>query len=192
MDVLKTLPKWLLVAIFVYVAILFSYAVYDNRSIELFPPRISAKQSGPTSTTQELAADGLRDYVAKSEVEAKYLAKAVVERDYVRRTRFIPGEWRYFAIAGGSGAAVQNRLNQIQPPPDGLVIAYDGSANNTFHVWYRGGGTGASYKYLAGTPEELVDPPIRNFFLADQTRVPAGIGGSGGAAVPIYFEVTTH
>jgi hypothetical protein len=182
MDVLKILPKWLLIAIFVYVAILLSYAVYDNRSVQLFPPSISAKP-GPTSNNQA-------DCIAKSEVEAKYLSKVVVERDYVKRARFVAGEWRYFAIAGGIGGAVQNRLNDIQPPPEGLFIAYDGSASNTFHVWYRGSGTGVRYRYSVGTSDELTDPPDRNFFMADQTRVPAGIGTSGGVAVPIYFEFT--
>jgi hypothetical protein len=181
MDVLKTLPKWLLIAIFVYVAILLSYAVYDNRSVEIFPPRISAKTTDLTSNNQA-------DRIAKSDVDSKYLPKAVVERDYVQRARFVAGEWRYFAIAGGSGKAVEDRLNAIQPPPEGLFIAYDGSANNTFHVWYRGSGTGVHYKYQVGTSDELTDPPDRNFFMADQTRVPAGIGTSGGVAVPIYFE----
>ena len=92
-------------------------------------------------------------------------------------------------MAHQSGADVEARLNQIQPPPDGLVIAYDGSANDTFHVWYRGGASGKHYTYSPGRADELRNPPTHTFFLADPTRVPAGIGTAGGVAVPIYFEV---
>jgi hypothetical protein len=97
-DFLKTLPKWLLVAIFVYVAILFSYAVYDNRSVQLFPPSISAKP--PDTNSHGATTDGVQGCITKAEVADKYLAKAVVDRDYIQRTRFVLGEWRYFAIAG--------------------------------------------------------------------------------------------
>ena len=168
---------------------LFSYAVYDNRSVELFPPKISAKEASPSSNPHGPIAQ-VSDCIAKSEVEAHYVATAIVERDYIPRQHSTPSEWRYFAMPNQGGGAVQDRLNQIQPPPDGLVIAYDGSANNTFHVWYRGSGSGASYTYVVGTANDLRNPPTRTFFLADQTRVPAGIGGLGGVAVPIYFEVT--
>jgi hypothetical protein len=183
-DLLKTLPKWLLVATLVYVAVLLSYAVYDNRDVEFFPPKISAKPPNRTSDSRGPAAD----CIAKSVVETQYVPKEVVERDYARKQHFNPSEWRYFAIAHQS-ADVENRLNQIQPPPEGLVIDYDGSANDTFHVWYRGGGSGKHYTYQFGKANELVNPPTRTFFLADPTRVPAGIGTAGGVAVPIYFEV---
>lgn len=55
MEFLKTLPKWLVVAISAYVAVLFSYAVYDNRAVELFPPKISAKAL-PTTAANSMAA----------------------------------------------------------------------------------------------------------------------------------------
>jgi hypothetical protein len=48
----------------------------------------------------------------------------------------------------------------------------------------------ARLDYLVGRPDELKNPPPRNFFLADQTRVPTGIRTSGGIAVSIYFDVT--
>ncbi len=175
MDLLKTLPKWLLVSILAYIAVLFSYAVYDNRTIEFFPPKIFAKEPHIPAVSS-----------ASSSSQSTIHSTTSLQH-------FNLGDWGYFAIAKQGGAAVQDRLNQIQPPPDGLVIAYDGSANDTFHVWYRGGGTGARYKYRSGTPNELKDPPDYNFFFADQARVPAGIGTAGGVAVPIYFDVTlTH
>ena len=89
-----------------------------------------------------------------------------------------------------SGQAVAQRLNQIAPPQDAVVIAYDGSSHNTFHVWYRGQGTSTKYEYRGGSSTELVDPPRTNFFLPEPGVIPAGIGGAGSDAVPIYFIAT--
>jgi len=65
-DILKKLPSWLIVAAVVYVAVLVSYAVYEDRAVELWPPKIyekggaqglaSAGRSGePWVTTEAVA-----------------------------------------------------------------------------------------------------------------------------------------
>jgi hypothetical protein len=48
-DILKTLPRWIVLIGIVYVAGLLTYAVYDNRTVEFFPPKIHerAASSGP-------------------------------------------------------------------------------------------------------------------------------------------------
>ena len=53
---MKVLPKWLLIAIALYIAVLTSYAVYDNRSVEFFPPKIAAKDSPTLSPAGPLTA----------------------------------------------------------------------------------------------------------------------------------------
>jgi hypothetical protein len=44
MELLKLVPKWLLLVMAGYVVVLLSYAAYDNRTINLWPPRIEARQ----------------------------------------------------------------------------------------------------------------------------------------------------
>jgi hypothetical protein len=41
--ILKKLPNWLILAAACYVVLLVSYAVLDNRAVELWPPKIHAK-----------------------------------------------------------------------------------------------------------------------------------------------------
>ncbi|MDN0083685.1 hypothetical protein QU487_13110 [Crenobacter sp. SG2305] len=45
-DILKKLPTWLIVAAVVYVAGLVSYAVFENRTVEFWPPKIYEKGEG--------------------------------------------------------------------------------------------------------------------------------------------------
>jgi hypothetical protein len=47
---LSAIPKWLIVAATVYVALLVSYAVFDNRQVEFWPPKIHSK-GGDSGTT---------------------------------------------------------------------------------------------------------------------------------------------
>jgi len=42
-DIVKRLPTWLVLAIACYVAVLVSYAMFDNRRIDLWPPTIHPK-----------------------------------------------------------------------------------------------------------------------------------------------------
>jgi hypothetical protein len=206
MDVLKELPKWALIAALAYAGVLISYAVYDNRSVELFPPKISARAVQPEASQRSalpeepnsLKAPDPNEWVSKSDVEKLYIAKDVVQRDYVLRSAvppalpsFASGVWHHVAFSNAGGGAVQDWLNNMSPPADGVVVQYDGSAHNTFHVWYRGRDSGTRYKYQYGSPGEFIDPAPRNFFLPDQTLIPAGIGGAGNDAVPIYF-VASH
>ena len=50
-DIVKRLPTWFVLAIACYVAVLVSFAMFDNRQIDLWPPRIYAKggSSDPAS-----------------------------------------------------------------------------------------------------------------------------------------------
>jgi len=50
-DIVKRLPTWLVLAIACYVAVLVSYAMFDNRRIDLWPPTIHSKgvSSDPAS-----------------------------------------------------------------------------------------------------------------------------------------------
>ena len=107
-----------------------------------------------------------------------------------RRPRFADGQWHYFAMPKASGVDVARRLTEIGPPQDSLVVSYDGSANNTFHIWYRGQGTSTRYTYESGEGTDLSEPPRTNTFLPEPGVVPAGIGGIGTTAVPIYFVAT--
>jgi hypothetical protein len=53
-HILKTLPTWLIILLACYVAVLVSYAVFDNRTVALWPPVIHSKDEpsdvGPTRT----------------------------------------------------------------------------------------------------------------------------------------------
>jgi hypothetical protein len=133
------------------------------------------------------------------EIDTQYLKKTDVQRDYVSRSQLpeapkvrpsFDSQWRYFAMANAEGAAVARRLTEIGPPQDAVVIAYDGSSHNTFHVWYRGQGTHTRYEYLGGRGSDFADPPRTGFFLSESGVIPAGIGGIGNTAVPIYFVAT--
>lgn len=106
------------------------------------------------------------------------------------RPRFADGQWRYLAMPGASGEEVARRLTEIGPPQNSVVVSYDGSSHNTFHVWYRGQGTSTRYTYAWGRNSDLADPPRLNFFLSEPGVIPAGIGGAGNTAVPIYFVAT--
>lgn len=44
MEMIKELPKWLVIGLFLYVASLLSYAVYDKRTVDFFPPKIYEPQ----------------------------------------------------------------------------------------------------------------------------------------------------
>lgn len=44
---LSLVPTWLLIVVVVYVAVLVSYAVLDNRDVEFWPPRIHPKGGAP-------------------------------------------------------------------------------------------------------------------------------------------------
>lgn len=52
MDFLKTVPKWVLIAIVGYVAILFTFAIFDGRRVDFWPPAIHERTS---SADQDLA-----------------------------------------------------------------------------------------------------------------------------------------
>lgn len=97
--------------------------------------------------------------------------------------------WRHLSMPKATGHEVAQRLTEIGPKPADLVVQYDGW-KNTFHVWYRGAGSGTRYRYAGGTVEDLRDGPVSPFgFINDGRIVPAGIGGIGDDAVLIYFLV---
>ena len=106
------------------------------------------------------------------------------------RPTFSVGQWRYFSMPSKTGVEVATRLTEIGPPEDSVVVAYDGSPNNTFHVWYRGQDTATKYTYSYGASLDLADPPRKNYFLQETGIIPAGIGGIANSAVPIYFLAT--
>ena len=45
MEILKKLPQWVLVFLVFYIAVLVSYAVYDNRKVQFWPPIIYEKET---------------------------------------------------------------------------------------------------------------------------------------------------
>ena len=105
------------------------------------------------------------------------------------RSSFVAGEWHYEAIKD-TGKVVASRLNELRPKPGDIVVRYDGSANDTFHVWYRGGGSKVKYQYSSAGTEDLKELPEWNYFLPSAEIVPAGIGTGGGRPVPIYFRAS--
>jgi hypothetical protein len=125
-------------------------------------------------------------YVTRTEVQQNYVLKSQVSETSKPRPRF-DNQWRYLSLPNTTGQDVARRLTEIGPPEDAVVIAYDGSSHNTFHVWYRGQGTGTKYHYSGGRGTDLTDPPGKNVFLPEAGLIPAGIGGIGNVAVPIYF-----
>lgn len=50
---LATIPRWMLFALLVYVAFLVSYAVFDNRRVDFWPPSIHPKQTPETGSSRE-------------------------------------------------------------------------------------------------------------------------------------------
>ncbi len=101
-------------------------------------------------------------------------------------------QWKHIAMpVGASGSDVANKLTDLGPAPQNVVVEYDGSSNNIFHIWYVAGGPRWTYAYTPGRANELnTSPPPLNFFINDGTIVPAGIGGEGGVATPIYFTAS--
>ena len=106
------------------------------------------------------------------------------------RPIFSDGQWRYVSMPSKTGVEVATRLTEIGPPEDAVAVACDGSANNTFHVWYRGQGTATKYTDADGAGIDLADPPRKNYLLHETGIIPAGIAGAGNSAVPIYFLAT--
>ncbi|MCW3480972.1 hypothetical protein OL229_15595 [Neisseriaceae bacterium JH1-16] len=53
-EIIKKLPNWLILAAAVYIAVLASYAVFNNQTVEFWPPTIHAKDeaSGPAAGKQ--------------------------------------------------------------------------------------------------------------------------------------------
>jgi hypothetical protein len=149
-----------------------------------------SKCQGTSTVESPIGLESCRKRLAE-EISSQYVRKADVERDYVPRsqTRFVGGQWRYLAMPKATGVDVARRLTEISPPRNSVVVSYDGS-QNVFHVWYRGQGTSTRYTYDVGTGADLTDPPRTNFFLSEEGVVPAGIGGIGGTAVPIFFVAT--
>lgn len=47
-ELLQKVPSWLIVAIIAYIALLISYAVYDDRTIDFWPPKIHSKNEVKT------------------------------------------------------------------------------------------------------------------------------------------------
>jgi len=45
MEFLKATPKWLIVLLSFYITVLFSYAIFDGRSVTFWPPTIGSKDS---------------------------------------------------------------------------------------------------------------------------------------------------
>lgn len=45
MDFLKATPKWLIILLAFYTTVLFSYAIFDGRSVTFWPPAIGQKES---------------------------------------------------------------------------------------------------------------------------------------------------
>jgi hypothetical protein len=125
---------------------------------------------------------------AKAELDRCKQAKQ--PPDDTGRPSFADGQWHHLSFPTGNGLEVASRLTEIGPPEDGVVISYDGSRNNTFHVWYRGAGTGTRYSYTLGTAADLAGDPLKNFFLQENGVIPAGIGGIGDSAIPIFFVAT--
>lgn len=78
----------------------------------------------------------------------------------------------------------------MQPSSNAVVVYYDGSGNDIYQVWYRGAGNRVKYEYTSLGAEDLKNPPDWSYFLPAADIVPAGIGTSGGRAVPIYFRVS--
>lgn len=45
MEFLKATPKWLIILLAFYITVLFSYAIFDGRSVTFWPPAIGQKES---------------------------------------------------------------------------------------------------------------------------------------------------
>ena len=99
--------------------------------------------------------------------------------------------WHYRKFQGSTGIQVADAFaNDIQPAVKDVIIYVDSSANNTFHVWFRGDRTGTTYTYSWGRPEDFNPGNAERlkFFINDgEHLVPAGIGGANGTPIPIYF-----
>lgn len=56
MDFLKTVPKWVFVAVAAYVIVLFTIAIFDGRCVDFWPPAIHEKtSSADPDLVQEIA-----------------------------------------------------------------------------------------------------------------------------------------
>jgi len=53
---LRELPKWAIVAVLIYVAVLVSYSVYDNRRVDFWPPAIHSRTPAAVAETSSLKA----------------------------------------------------------------------------------------------------------------------------------------
>jgi hypothetical protein len=144
--------------------------------------------SAPPSGQASRAVPG--DCIPKQTVESDYVLRgqATALGESVRRVDAT--KWRYLAMPGASGDQVAARLTEIGPAEDSVVVEYDSSVKNTFHVWYAGGGTGTRFQYDFAQPHVLKSNPAFNFFRSEPGLVPAGIGGVGNEAVPIFFRVS--
>lgn len=62
MEFIKTIPKWLVTLLALYLAVLFSYAIFDGRSVDFWPPAIGEK----SSTNNKVKIDLINEAKAKT------------------------------------------------------------------------------------------------------------------------------
>lgn len=72
MEFLKTTPKWLVIALALYLTVLFSYAIFDGRSVTFWPPAIGEKE-----TVDNVNINLVKDATANTDnsVSPQYLIK---------------------------------------------------------------------------------------------------------------------
>ena len=90
MDFLKNIPKWALIALIVYLAFLITFAIFDGRRVDLWPPVIHEKTISPNGDLVSENAALKRKLTAKksylSPQETIELFPEKVRRETVKQT----------------------------------------------------------------------------------------------------------
>ena len=75
MDFLKTIPKWLIILFAMYLTVLFSYAIFDGRSVTFWPPAIGEKEN------KDVKIKIIKDAVAKTK-------NTLTPQDFIKKLPF--------------------------------------------------------------------------------------------------------
>lgn len=96
MEFLKTIPKWLIILLAVYLTVLFSYAIFDGRSVTFWPPSIGEKEYKEVkinvikeAEAKEKASFTPQDFINKLPVDVQKLTIEATSDEILNRIALI-------------------------------------------------------------------------------------------------------
>lgn len=151
MDYLKTLPQWALIAIGLYIAVIFSFAVMDGRRVSFWPPEIHEKSNNDDD--QHVAViEQLEDLLSAKEnhVDPELIVEQFPER--LRKSNLeasieeVASLATNYKIQAAELAVLRSKLKHLEDIEGNFlyrllsfhsdISCHGGSVNFTYFAWY--------------------------------------------------------